>query len=407
MSKIKVPIAGTVGKSVSFDPNAGARAEAAVAAIAAQISAGTGGTIFHSSLRNLQVGDDHPQYAGSAFPETITGLWNFQTIPQIQGETLAEYIEEVIGGSFFDFLQDTTSVVWTYFDTDGELEANVPPEFVQDTVGAMLTTTSSVTLAYNDGAGTFSASIIDEYIQDLVDALVIDSTSVAWTYSDVGGTLSAATINANPSGLIGMVAVNGVAATPLRSDGRHAIDPAIVPDWTGNHTFTPTSGNTVFHAGNVRLDLDNQELQLGAAQDFRVYHNGSDCILRADTGEVQVWIGAGIAATFANGSATVRTVTARPSTALFSFLDPSGSKGYFGYDGTNSFDLWNFLNGNLTIGSNNLLRMQFPAAGGLTLGEQTVAAGASAGAGALPATPEAFLTVTINGNVRKIPLYLV
>ena len=43
---------------------------------------------------------------------------------------------------------------------------------------------------------------------------------------------------ANPSGLIGMAAVNGVATTWLRSDGRHAIDPAIVPTWTGAHTFT-------------------------------------------------------------------------------------------------------------------------------------------------------------------------
>jgi len=35
-----------------------------------------------------------------------------------------------------------------------------------------------------------------------------------------------------------MSAVNGTAATPLRSDGRHAIDSAIAPTWTGAHTFT-------------------------------------------------------------------------------------------------------------------------------------------------------------------------
>lgn len=43
---------------------------------------------------------------------------------------------------------------------------------------------------------------------------------------------------ANPTGLIGMAAVNGVATTALRSDARHAIDPAIWPDWTGIHTFS-------------------------------------------------------------------------------------------------------------------------------------------------------------------------
>lgn len=42
---------------------------------------------------------------------------------------------------------------------------------------------------------------------------------------------------ANPSGLIGMTAVNGVATTAGRSDGTHAIDPAIVPTWTGKHIW--------------------------------------------------------------------------------------------------------------------------------------------------------------------------
>jgi hypothetical protein len=204
--KVRVPITGTVGKAVFFDPEAGARAEAAVAALAAQISAGIGGTVFHSSLRNLQVGDDHPQYAGWQFPETIVGQWNFQTIPQIQGETLAEYIQDVVGADFFDFLQDTSSVVWTYAETANELEANVPPEFVQDTVGAMLTTTSSIALAYDDPAGT----------------------------------LSAATINANPTGIIGLAAVNGTAATPMRSDAAPALSQAITPTWTNTHTFNNT-----------------------------------------------------------------------------------------------------------------------------------------------------------------------
>jgi len=189
--KIRVPIAGTIGKSVQFDPEAGARAEAAVAALAAQISAGLGGTILHRNLRELQVGDDHPQYAGNAFPETITGQWNFSTIPYIQGDTLAEYIEDVVGGSFFDFLQDTTSVVWTYHETANELEANVPPEFVQDTVGAMLTDTTSIDLAYNDSLGTFTASIIDEYVQDLVGAMLVDTTTVDFTYNDALGQISA------------------------------------------------------------------------------------------------------------------------------------------------------------------------------------------------------------------------
>lgn len=189
--KVRVPVIGTIGKNVQFDPEAGARAEAAVAALSAQIAAGVGGSIRHSVLLGLQVGDDHPQYTGNAFPETITGLWNFSTIPLIQGDSLAEYIEDVVGGTFFDFLQDTTSVVWTYHETANELEANVPPEFVQDTVGAMLTDTSSIDLSYNDSLGTFTAAIIDEYVQDLVGAMLVDTSTVDFTYDDVLGQISA------------------------------------------------------------------------------------------------------------------------------------------------------------------------------------------------------------------------
>jgi hypothetical protein len=325
VAKIKVAIAGTVGKSVSFDPNAGARAEAAVAALAAQISAGIGGNIRHSVLQGLQVGDDHPQYTGWQFPETIVGQWNFQTIPQIQGETLAEYIQDVVGADFFDFLQDTSSVVWTYLETANELEANVPPEFVQDTVGAMLTTTSSIALAYDDGAGTFSATIVDEYIQDLVDALMIDSTSVAWTYSDVGGTLSAATVNANPSGLIGMSAVNGTAATPLRSDGRHAIDPAIAPEWTANHGWA-----------------DNAEIQLGAGNDLRLYHDGTNSIIRNDTGDLNFFIGATNIATLTSSQWLVGAAAGNKSrmfAQVWSVSAPTSNVADFRYQ-TADVDRW-------------------------------------------------------------------
>lgn len=58
--------------------------------------------------------------------------------------------------------------------------------------------------------------------------------ALSWT------TASSGAAPANPSGLIGMTAVNGVATTYQRSDSRQAIDPAIAPIWTGNHTFTST-----------------------------------------------------------------------------------------------------------------------------------------------------------------------
>ncbi len=393
MSKIRVPIAGTVGKSVQFDPNAGARAEAAVAALAAQISAGIGGTILHRNLRELQVGDDHPQYAGWQFPETIVGQWNFQTIPLIQGETLAEYIEDVVGGDFFDFLQDTSSVVWTYHETANELEANVPPEFVQDTVGAMLLDTSSIDLTYNDVTGQFSAAIIDEYVQDLVGAMATDSTTIDFTYNDGAGTLSAAVISplllsngsagapshsfsSDPNnGLylfgtdIPAISSAGIAALRVDATTGGVTRAVIRGQNTGNAnvcyiSFEDSAGTEVAYfgdqqagtgsmyavatlgalqlgaggsvhlllttAGNVRVEGDNKELQIGASQDFRLYHNGTDSIIENDTGNLILRVGGELSvdevstATTATGGA--RTLPANPVDFLVVIINGTSRK---------------------------------------------------------------------------------
>lgn len=59
--------------------------------------------------------------------------------------------------------------------------------------------------------------------------------------------------DANPTALIGMTAINGVADTFMRSDAAPAINPAINPTWTGEHTFS----NVL--AVNGRLYLDGSE----------------------------------------------------------------------------------------------------------------------------------------------------
>jgi hypothetical protein len=70
---------------------------------------------------------------------------------------------------------------------------------------------------------------------------------------------------ANPSGLIGLTAVNGVATTAERSDSTHALDQSITPTWTGLHTFNPTSGNAIVVNGDgttspVNIDANNVSL---------------------------------------------------------------------------------------------------------------------------------------------------
>lgn len=49
---------------------------------------------------------------------------------------------------------------------------------------------------------------------------------------------------ANPTASVGLSAVNGSAATFLRSDGAPALSQAISPTWTAAHTFTPGSAAT-------------------------------------------------------------------------------------------------------------------------------------------------------------------
>lgn len=67
------------------------------------------------------------------------------------------------------------------------------------------------------------------------------SSSTCWKGD--GTWSSCATVSgANPTGTIGLTAVNGVASTYMRSDGTPALSQSIAPTWTGNHIFTPGSG---------------------------------------------------------------------------------------------------------------------------------------------------------------------
>jgi hypothetical protein len=55
-----------------------------------------------------------------------------------------------------------------------------------------------------------------------------------WIPSGLPGSMALA----DPTGLIGLTAVNGVSLLGTRSDARHAIDQSILPIWSAMHTFT-------------------------------------------------------------------------------------------------------------------------------------------------------------------------
>lgn len=58
---------------------------------------------------------------------------------------------------------------------------------------------------------------------------------------------------ANPTATIGLTAVNGVATSALRSDGAPALSQAIVPTWTGVHTFAGAAPGILIPDGNTAV----------------------------------------------------------------------------------------------------------------------------------------------------------
>ena len=72
---------------------------------------------------------------------------------------------------------------------------------------------------------------------------------------------------ANPTGTVGLTASNGSPATTtaMRSDGAPALSQAIIPTWTGRHTFSNATYSAVFTGGNVGIGTatpDTYKLQV-------------------------------------------------------------------------------------------------------------------------------------------------
>jgi hypothetical protein len=87
-------------------------------------------------------------------------------------------------------------------------------------------------------------------------------------------------LGGNPSQTIGLTAVNGVATTYLRSDGAPALSQAIVPTWTGQHSFaanpiiTNTAPSLTFtdttasaKSLTIKVDSDIANIRESAAAD--------------------------------------------------------------------------------------------------------------------------------------------
>ena len=91
------------------------------------------------------------------------------------------------------------------------------------------------------------------------------SNNRLYAYNSGWQNLSAsAASGANPSASVGLTAVNGAAATFMRSDGAPALDVSIAPTWTGVHTFDGSlryGTGTTTYAASVSVDFNGKPFQ--------------------------------------------------------------------------------------------------------------------------------------------------
>jgi hypothetical protein len=75
---------------------------------------------------------------------------------------------------------------------------------------------------------------------------------------------------ANPTGTIGLTAVNGSASTFLRSDGAPALSQSIAPTWTGTHTFNQNGGQIVVQNTSAAADQKNTMVRATSSGGFAI-----------------------------------------------------------------------------------------------------------------------------------------
>lgn len=87
---------------------------------------------------------------------------------------------------------------------------------------------------------------------------------------------------ANPTASVELTAINGVANTAMRSDSAPALSQAIIPTWTGLHTFTAQAAFTGSISGTITLSAPAiagiNILTLPAATDILVGQNTTDIL---------------------------------------------------------------------------------------------------------------------------------
>lgn len=175
---------------------------------------------------------------------------------------------------------------WTGTLAAARLNANVVQAITNDTNVTGSISAQNLTLSWTGtlavarggiGVGTLASNgVLYGNGTGAVQALAVNATATnkfltqssssapSWATIVAGDLPGSFSGFANPTASVGLAAVNGSATTAMRSDGAPALSQAIVPTWTGAHTF---SGNVVtLSTGNVRTRLSASDTYVPTSQ---------------------------------------------------------------------------------------------------------------------------------------------
>lgn len=227
-------------------------------------------------------------------------------------------------------------------------------------------------------------------------ALAYSTSTNSFSCQTVTGTTSVA----NPTGTIGLTAVNGVATSAIRSDGAPALSQSIAPTWTGTHLFrgAVSTGTTTQVSPGVRGTAASIMLSNGTpaadSRNWEIFNSaGGTFALSAINDAASVSTDAIVItrsgttisnASFAQKDFTVGTTSVSPFSAANRgsiWVDGSSSsivalgiagtqKGYFFVSGTDT-TLLSESGQKLNLASNGSTRLSFDTDGSWDIGGST------------------------------------
>ena len=114
-----------------------------------------------------------------------------------------------------------------------------------------------------------------------------DGTDPSWQTIAAGDLPGSFSGFANPTATIGLTVINGSATTAMRSDAAPPLSQAIIPTWTGTHTFSNGTYSALFTGGNVGIGTTtpNAKLTVYASSGtfFDVQDDGTSVFTVTDT----------------------------------------------------------------------------------------------------------------------------